>query len=148
MPNEITIKGLEKLAAKLNKLAATAGYVGPTLETFGTNVRDIAGKYPPETVANLPRKGGWYQRGYGPKWHGGKGGAKRSENLGKQWYVQAEGLQVEIGNPASYAPYVHGLMQTSFHARNGWRVLETVVKQSGPELLRRLQASVKRIIDS
>jgi hypothetical protein len=92
----------------------------------------------------------WYERGYGPKWvrkDGTVNGRQTSEFLGRQsntkvmpesWYRQTttseNGVEGVVGTRASYARYVIGREQASFHARRGWVRLEDAVEQSEEDI--------------
>ena len=83
-------------------------------------------KYPPETYRNRPPVP-YYERGAG-MWTA-SGLDKSSEILGKQWYAKPDGLDMRIGNRASYAKWVHGDdTQAAAMDRIGWRKLFKTAK--------------------
>jgi len=90
----------------------------------GTEILKTQGlrQYPPATAANRP-PAPFYVRGHGTEYASGEN-SNTSENLGKQWYTQASGdYGTEVGNRASYAPFVHGEEQARNMATKGWRKL-------------------------
>ena len=140
------VEGLAELIDKLEELEDTAKLVRPTLLKAGDEYINAVGKYPPETSANRPRPGGWYQRGYGPKWYGGKGGSATSQQLGKRWTREAGDREITIRNAATYAAFVHGkLEQVGFHAVRGWKRVDTVAEELMPKIIKGLTDQINRI---
>ena len=142
----IDLKGEEKTILKLQKLAN--GITGKdVLQAIAEDIKEVADKYPPESSANMPgRAGGWYERGYGPRWSGGSGGRRTSEVLGKQWVAKARDNLAIIANRASYAIFVQGDKQASFHEKRGWKKLEDVAEEHLPEATRKIARQIGRII--
>lgn len=140
----ITIKGLDKLEARLKKIkpGVVAG-----IKAGAQHIEGKVKKYPPATYANSPRSyvpgGGWntwYERGWGQKWpvaSGGWKGKKNSEQLGQQWTIEIKnsGLTARIGNKVSYAHWVHsGTMQARALKRIGWKTDEKVAEEEAPKI--------------
>ena len=120
----IKIEGIEKIQAALNKFPQE---IQRTIELAGEEAaqkilkEEGLQKYPPLTGANMPPYP-YYKRGTGTQtsqWHN----TGSSENLGKQWHVESEGLKTTVGNRASYARYVVGDEQPAHMARKGWKQL-------------------------
>ena len=75
----------------------------PILGPFGRAVVEKAGWYPPDFPDNT---------------------YVRTGHLGRSWYYKLIGsLEVEVGNTAVYAGWVHGPEQISIHAGHKWRRL-------------------------
>ena len=144
----LEVEGLKEILDKLKKAENTAKLIEPLWRGVGNDIVSQEGlqRYPPESEANQPRPGGWYQRGYGPRWYGGKGGARTSEQLGKKWSIDPGAEQVTISNAASYAAYVHGEWQAGFHAARGWRQLKTVAEEMMPKIVEGIQRQLARIL--
>lgn len=151
MPEQYTIKGMDKLLRKLKSIEELRG-ARRGLKAGAVHIKGIISKYPPATIANSPgnptRR--WYERGYGPKWKrrdGSVGGRKTSETLGRKWTIgeRAGGLQQVIGNNASYAIYVHSdADQARFHGRRGWKTDLEVIKEEGDHVLKFVQKEVEK----
>jgi hypothetical protein len=65
-------------------------------------------------------------------------GGGTSEMLGKSWAVNVgadkTGVFGEVGNNASYTPWVQGDKQAGYHAARGWITLDTAVQQSEKDI--------------
>jgi hypothetical protein len=144
---ELKLEGAEPLLRKLDELGQ-GKYIDPILKLVGEDVRNAVAPYPPASEANFPRKGGWYERGYGPRWYGGRGGRKTSKKLSDQWFVRPEPRSVLVGVNAEvqYAPFVHGLQQAGFHARRGWKVLSTTAEMMLAREMEKVRRAVQRIL--
>jgi len=127
----IEIKGWEKIQKALKK------FPGKIEKYLGQAGHEVANRvilpekglqtYPPETDANRPPVP-YYIRGVGMETE--KGNYHNSENLGKQWYTERDGLDIQIGNRASYAKWVHGDDdQRANMARIGWKKLYKTAKE-------------------
>jgi hypothetical protein len=69
----------------------------------------------------------------------GKKGASQS---GSNWYVKPDKMSVTVGNPVSYAAYVHGdNKQTKFHADHGWKKLGETAKEQADEIVKDIRAA-------
>ena len=76
---------------------------------------------------------------------------RTSENLGKKWYVKPAGLGVKIGNPASYAKWVHGDEQAAHMGKGaripkGWKKLTDVAKDKMPKIRKIYQDAINHMI--
>lgn len=133
----IRIDGLEELEAKLRKMLTPPVYQ-KALRRLGEEVKLRAIPYPPEGAWNQPGPypARWYQRHFGPRWArkgGGIGGRNTSERMQQHWVVSERGqLSVEVGNTASYAPFVMGEEQVEFHRAHGWRKLSEIAREELP----------------
>jgi len=100
--------------------------------------------YPSEGPWNQPGPypARWYQRQFGSRWAlkgGGTGGNSSSERMQKLWVITQKGpWQVSVGNRASYAPYVMGEEQRSYHEAHGWKKLKEIgaeESRKGPRIM-------------
>jgi len=142
------VEGLKEVLDMLEKLETTARLIKPILTDFGRGILSTQGLqvYPPISEANMPRPGGWYQRGAGPRWYGGSGGRNTSEKLNLQWRTEVGDRELTLSNAASYAFYVHGDGQPGFHARRGWKKLGPTVAELMPRLVDGLRRKLHMII--
>jgi len=105
------------------------------LEKLGNEVKIASIPYPPEAAWNQPGAypHRWYQRHFGPRWarvDGSIGGRDTSERMQKQWLVERRRpLEVAVVNKASYACWVVGDEQASFHAERGWRKTSDIARE-------------------
>jgi hypothetical protein len=163
MPDNIRIEvqGLKELQAALKKFPtksmrylSAAGKEAASkviLPTVGLK------KYPPATSANRP-PAPYYIRGVGTQTGRGKrtgtyGGVKfhnhntlSSERLGTKWYKDPKGYGTEIGNIASYAPYVNGPEQAKNMAAKGWRKLADVIREKMPAIIKVYDAWINKLL--
>ena len=148
----ITIKGLDKLEARLGKIkpGVIAGIKAGALHIEGK-----VKKYPKATAANMPKQyspgawNTWYERGWGTKWATREGwhGNKSSEQLGQKWTTKISngGLTARIGNNASYAPYVHGAeTQSQALKRIGWKTDEEIADSEAPRIEKFIIEQIER----
>lgn len=145
---EIEIKGLGDLKRNLDRLsdeipdtfaaAAEESSKRVVLSTVGLR------KYPPLTDANRPPTP-YYIRGRGTQTK--RGNLGNSQRLGTQWNFRASGLRALIGNPVSYAKWVHGVEQARAMGNIGWRKLEEVAQQKRPQIQKVFNAWFKRLTD-
>jgi hypothetical protein len=142
----VRFEGLEPILEKLDKLGKLTQLAEPIFQGVGEDIRNAASPYPPETEANVPKPGGWYERGYGPRWLGGKGGRQTSQNLSTKWFVKPSSSFVDVGNIATYAPYVHGEEQAWFHGPRGWKKLKETAEELRPKILEGLEKWINGII--
>jgi hypothetical protein len=156
----IQVTGLKELEAKLNKLAALA-FFKAAMKAAGVYVK---GKISiPPGVDRIPRA-----EVYGDTWKTAKqqgfffaalkSGAidvpyfrdksRGSEGITKRWTVQAsaDGLEVTVGNNASYGQLVHGETghQSRYLAAVGWRQSSEVAKEEEPNVVRQINDAVKK----
>lgn len=69
---------------------------------------------------------------------------QRTGFLGRSWYHQQFGLDMEIGNTASYAGYVQGPEQRDYHARRGWKTLFWVFASHVDEMVQKILSEACR----
>jgi len=147
----ISVKGTSKLSAKLLK-AANLKNTKAGLAAAAIHIKSVMQVYPEETAANKPRKGGWYQRGYGPKWYskGGINGKRTSERLSTRWTHKLEisRWQARVQNNASYAGPVQGsIKQQAKHMKKlGWKGSTTVIKAENKTVVDFINKGVGRDI--
>ena len=132
MTDPIEIDGLEEVIRKLDGLDDPGVFRRPMQESVFHIHREIA-KYPPATAANRPpgRNGySWYVRGFGTRTVTGKAYAT-SQRLGASWTteVSPDGRQGRVGTKVTYAPYVQGERQTSYHEETGWQTAREVARR-------------------
>lgn len=140
------IKGLDKLLTALRKFPdATQKALQEAGKESAEVVLEEKGlrQYPPETPANLPPTP-YYVRRRGTQYANYL--APTSENLGKKWYVKPDKLGVKIGNPASYAKWVHGDEQANAMAKIGWRKLKEVGQKKVPAIQKIYQSAIDYVI--
>lgn len=143
----VEVQGLDKLQAALRRFPQQSQrYLQAAGEEAGKDLLKVEGlqKYPPETAANMPPTP-YYIRGRGTEY--GYGNKGNSERLGTQWYTKpALPYGTEIGNRASYAPYVHGDEQARAMARIGWRKLFDVAMERLPQITKVYQKWVDKLL--
>lgn len=148
---ETRVEGLDKWINRLEK-AGDMGALKGTMQTATEMLRDEIAPYPKASDANSPTQGRWYERGYGPRWRridGSVGGRRTSKTLGRRWTtkVTADGKEGQVGNNASYAPFVHHKpKQASFHKRRGWVSDEDAIKKAKPGILQLFKEAIERAL--
>lgn len=142
---EINSEDLRILHERCNRLMRPDLFQD-ALRIIGMDIQAKTGRYPPATIANDPSnpRGWWYERGFGTRFASGAS-YHTSEDLGKKWYTRTFPSYVEVGNTASYSPWVHGPEQARFHGERGWKKLLETATGLLPELLRKMAAQVERI---
>lgn len=144
------LEGLDKLLAKLKSLEDLK-FLKAVILAAGRTVKAHIATYPPATEANSPRGPGqsWYQRGEGTHYQkvgGGESVYKTSETLGRSWTttVKDNGLTVEVGAHASYAPFVQDKeSQAWFHKARGWLTTDDVITEDGPKIVEQLREAIE-----
>ena len=157
MPIKMEIRGLEKVRAALGQFH---DQIQPAIELAQNdmveNILAVRGmrNYPPASSANNPpgnNGNGYYIRGRGwmRKSSGGYTLAGSSERLGTKWYVKPNGFSTKVGNPVTYAPFIHGDNQVDWALRVGWRKLAEVAEDKISESVaiyeRHIQAIIRRL---
>jgi hypothetical protein len=133
MTLEVEFTGFER-AMKLLDKASLEKMAGEVLKALAEEIKVLAIPYPVEGPWNTPGPypAKWYQRQFGPRWalkySDIPGGSNTSEQMQKQWVVEPRGKAWVVANRASYAAYVMGEEQRSFHADHGWLKLEKIGK--------------------
>ena len=95
--------------------------VKPNLDPMGKKIIQIAGKYPPPS------------------------GYPRTGHLGRSWIHQVFGLDLKIGNLASYAGWVHGQEQITVHRNRGWKRVFEVMEEQVSKLLDKIQKEIDKL---
>jgi hypothetical protein len=150
MPASIQIHGLKRIMKKVKTLQELRA-VKTALKAAALHVKGKVNVYPPASEANRPRKGGWYERGYGPKWYGGKGGKKTSQTLGRKWTTAERdgGLTQVIGNNVTYGPFVQDKdRQAWFHKKRGWKTIQDVAKEETKTVLEFVENELEKVLNA
>ena len=92
------------------------------LNPLGKQVIKIAGEYPPPISTS-----------------------RRTGRLGRSWYHRLHGLDLKIGNLATYAGYVHGEQQTEVHKQTGWKRVMEVMDDEVSKLIKKLGTKVNKL---
>ena len=71
--------------------------------------------------------------------------SRRTGQLGRSWYHQVMGLDVDIKNLAPYAGYVHGDEQTFRHRLTGWKRLRDEIENALDRLIERLERRAEEL---
>lgn len=69
----------------------------------------------------------------------------RTGKLGRSWYYRTWGMNLDVGNVASYAGYVQGEKQTERHRRTGWKRLFEVAITQTEKLIDKVGREIDRI---
>ena len=139
----IRLEGLPKLQKKLGRIRAAELFKGIG-QAVGEDIKSKAGVYPSEPAPANPNYR--YVRGSGTMYVPTGYIRKTSERLGTRWSVSVRGFRTYIENLASYAVYVHGTFQTALHKRTGWKQLKAVAKGELPEIRKKIQRQLQRIL--
>ena len=159
MPIKLQIQGLDTVAAALSKFPEQIkSAVEVAQNDMARNILDTPGmqNYPPKWAANNPpgtSGRGFYERTKGWMMKTGNGyriqAGKESENLGRKWYIKPNGFNTKVGNPVSYAAYLHGDNQVNWAINVGWRKLSEVASEKVEENIaiyeRHIQALIRRL---
>jgi len=138
----ITVEGFPEMMRAL-ELIEDGKYIKPILNAIGKDVAKKAGKYPGLSEANFP-PAPYYKRGVGTVKADGTDD-RSSQRLGLQWYVTPSQWAVLIGNPVTYAPYVHGPEQVTIHGQRGWKQLLPTAEAELPEIMDKMWSQISRI---
>jgi len=146
MPSQII--GSDELVRKLRRIS-NLDFLRPHIQSGVTHIANKMKIYPDAGSGNDPSRTRWYQRGYGQKWRrkdGSVGGYQSSEDLQQRWLGKVlSNTRGEIGNDASYAPYVQGGEEQSSVMREiGWKTTDQVVEEESEFVLREIQKAVDR----
>ena len=149
MTARLEIRGLDKLEKKLGKLAA-AKWKRAALKGAGMHIKRKVSPYP-KYSPNKSRL--WYERRMGTKWRrkdGSIGVRKSSERLSSKRYVKQTPNVAIIGNPVTYAPYVHGdergREQARVHKKRGHNILIKVAEKELPVIAKKLSKQIDKIL--
>lgn len=127
---KVEIRNLDKVLKNFEKISADLPrYIGQANQESSREILDTRGlrRYPPATAANQP-PAPYYIRGRGTQT--ATGNMNNSQRLGTQWFTVPYGrFGMKIGNPVTYARYVHGEEQANFMAPKGWRKLAEVARE-------------------
>lgn len=143
----VEVIGIEKLMKAFDRFPRKImQYLGQAGHESATRVilpEEGLQNYPPETAANKPPTP-YYIRGKGTQTKSKN--YFNSENLGKQWYVKRRGLDMKIGNRASYARWVHGVEQAKAMGLIGWKQLFKTAKDKVGDIKKVYDAWVAKAI--
>jgi hypothetical protein len=146
----LQIEGLERVQAGLERFPdQIAKYLSYAGQEAAKDVIFPAMKYPPETGANAEPTP-YYIRGRGQQIGGTRVAQYNnlaSEKLGTQWYAKRSGYGTEVGNRASYAPFVVGEEQTDAMAAIGWPKFVDVVQEYLDQITEVYQAWVDKLLN-
>lgn len=157
MPVKMQIRGLEQVKAAMDRFPEQIkAAVGLAQKDISKNILDTKGlrNYPPSSGANQPPGNagrGYYIRGRGWMRKSGAGYAlvPNSQRLGTKWYTTPNGFSTKVGNPVTYAPYLHGDEQTKWALSVGWRKLAEVAEEKLDESVaiyeRHIEALIRRL---
>jgi hypothetical protein len=146
---KVTIRGLDKVMAKLEKAGARGVLKKPMTKAVAHLHKEIA-EYPAAGLANSPANGySWYERGFGTKTRTGLAWAT-SETLGRRWTheVNGDGTRGVVGNNASYGPYVQSEeKQAAFHKSRGWKTDVEVADKEAGKVVGFFEAAYREILE-
>lgn len=149
MATAVTVKGLDKLIEKLERLGKADALKRPMTQAV-QHLHDTIAEYPPSGIANSPMNGySWYERGFGTRTRTGRAW-NTSETLGRRWTeeVSANGQRGVVGNNASYAEYVQSAeKQAGFHAMRGWKTDEQVTREEAGVVVEFFNDAIARLLD-
>ena len=144
----IKIEGLDKVIAKLNKfprqIARNFGAAGSESAKDVILPTEGLQNYPPMTAANEPPVP-YYIRGRGTQ-YATRNLMNSEKSLGTKWVVERKGFSTVIGNPVSYAKWVHGEEQAKAMAGIGWKKLFDTAKDKLKDIQKVYQAWVSKTI--
>lgn len=144
---KIEIEGLDKIVAKLDKfprqIARNFGAAGEEAAKDVILPTEGMQNYPPKTEANVPPTP-YYVRHRGTQYK--TRNLENSELLGTKWTIERRGFNTAIGNPVSYARYVHGEEQARWMKAIGWRKLFDVAKEKLNDIKKVYNAWVSKTI--
>lgn len=149
----LTITGMKELQDKLGNLEASK-LLKPLLTMAASDVKSKLATYPPSGDANIPYQRRWYERGWGSKWmraDGSVGGNKTSEMLGRSWTTEVNetGTRASVGTKVTYAQYVQDAdFQAYYHGARGWKTVQDIAEDYGPELVSAIEAEITRLLGS
>ena len=145
MAEVIVVEGLDKFIKKFGRLKSRNIWdttVRLYLDTMKHEVRTG-----PHIVEHLDAWGRTYIRGRGLIGRDGKiVKGKGSQNLKEKWYIEKRKDCMELGNPVTYAPYVHGKSQARLHAGSGWKKLSDVAEEWVPKLAVAIRDKIHRLL--
>lgn len=161
MTAQITIKGLDELTQKFDKIGSLAG-VKAAMKNAGIHLKGEISKYPPRRHITIQQAGGWasdkqrrwffwalrsgnievpYRRGQSPG----------SEDLGQRWAITTRnrGFTVIVGNNASYGSFVQAHdRQSRMMKMIGWKTDQQVLDENKHEVVDYIRDAIKKIINS
>lgn len=145
---KVTVRGVDEVMEKLRRVGAPGAFRRPMTKAVAHLHREIA-VYPPSSTANSPANGySWYERGFGTKTRTGRAWPT-SETLGRRWTheVSADGKRGEVGNNASYGPFVQSEeRQASFHKRRGWVTDAQVAEKEAKKVVGFFDDEIKQLL--
>ena len=69
----------------------------------------------------------------------------RTGRLGRSWYYQTWGMNLEVKNYAHYAGWVQGEDQTTQHRNTGWKRLFEVAETQVDKMIAKISKEIDRI---
>jgi hypothetical protein len=131
MSGNVTVKGLEQVMGKFDKLANFRLWARDPLKELQEEVYQETQKYPKksgtfsQTATPGQKRAYWAKVRSGEARHGANGYI-RSNGTKAAWKkpalrVIANGLQAEVSNNVSHGVYVHGNQQQRFHTDSGFK---------------------------
>ncbi len=153
----LRLEGFDEVKRILDKLGK-GDYLKGIMQAAVSDIKAGVAVYPSSSAANQPKQwtsGGnntWYQRGFGSKWvrkDGSVGGSQTSQTLGRRWTtrVAAGGLRGEVGNAATYGPFVQDRdVQAAFHKARGWITIQDVAEQRADGIVAKVGEAMDKII--
>jgi hypothetical protein len=161
----IQINGLDDVLRRMEQLGRM-DYLGAVLRAAALHVKGKLAVYPPSRSTpgrvslRTRRPMGYYRRGTGwfyPIVRQGsavryKSAGHTSETLGRKWTIADRGpLAVVVGNNVSYGPWVQSGVrvggagpQAMVHRLTGWRTVEQVAAEEGPQAIERVRRELER----
>ena len=161
MTARIVIKGLDELAVKFDKIGQLDG-VKAAMKNAGDHLKGEISIYPGRKHVTIQSMGGWksdkqrrfffaalrsgdiqvpYRRGQSPG----------SEDLGQRWTVatRKQGLEVIVGNNASYGPFVQSHDgQSKMMKVIGWKTDQQVLDENKGKVVEYIRDAIVKIINS
>lgn len=146
---DILIEGLDKLEAKLGRLASVQ-ILAPPMARSLARLNSFMATYPPKRPQPQPFKTDKQRRWF---FWAIKAGVitvpyRRTGQLGRSWAMRVQQTATQIigilDNPTSYGPWVQAPppQQAMYHAGN-WRTTEDAVKKIGPAVVREFQRVIQ-----
>lgn len=149
----IQVVGLDKLVAKLGRMAAMDAMVQP-MRRATERVRDSLGKYPaPPTFQGhatwmTPKQRRWFFANL-------RAGTiqvpyRRTGKLGQSWTTRVErtgtGLVGIVGNVRTYAPYVQDKGRQARIHQGRWPVAQDAIKQNLAAIVADFNAAIAQLL--
>ena len=148
----VTIKGLDQLRKKLDKITDTRT-VRLAVQDAATHVKGKIADYPePPPPKNKTPGHGWYDRLQGGKYMTVAGEIHNyggSEKLGPSWTVRTRrgGMAAEIGNDTTYGKWVQDKdFQTAVHQATGWPTIQETAEKEEKYVLDEIKKAIDKAL--